>query len=193
MLFPAYTRREELDGCIANTVLDPYYKYYHLSYVGNTVEVEKNFWSKIQLVSLNTENKICGYFEAKVGRPENCVDGVNIINFDKENPRLFATDLTKFFKYLLLEYKTKKINFSVAVGNPVEKQYDRLVESLGGRIVGIKKHDCLVNNKYYDMKLYEIINGYWKCNRCIYTTRKDEGLRCKKCDFGRLSYDSPFN
>ena len=51
----------------------------------------------------------------------------------------------------------RKLNFSVAIGHPIEKSYDKMVEKYGGRITGIKKEDVkLFDGKLYDLKGYEI-------------------------------------
>lgn len=191
MLVPAYTRSDELNSKFIETMLDPYYKYYHGSYTKAAIKIDDTFWNKVQLVSLDKKNNICGYFKATWSRPENYIRSVSIINFNRKNPRLFASDISKFFKYLILELKPKKINFHITIGNPAENHYDRLVNNLGGRVVGIKKYDCLINDSYYDSKQYEIINDYWECDNCGYTSKRLNGLQCKKCK-GKMVYKNPF-
>lgn len=39
---------------------------------------------------------------------------------------------------------------------PAEKHYDRLIERVGGRIVGVYKNDIFINGEFYDKKLYEL-------------------------------------
>lgn len=193
MLLPAYTKINELNAKIAATAMDPYYKYYHLSYAGLTITVEDSFWQKVQMVSVNHEKEICGYFKATWARPENSMNTITIINFNMDNPILFAKDAIAFFKYLMFELKPKKINFFVITNNPVMEHYDKIVENLGGRVVGIKKYDHLINDKYYDSKLYEIINDRWECNNCNYTTKREKGKICRKCNAGEMIYKNPFN
>ena len=56
------------------------------------------------------------------------------------------------------KYNFRKLNFAVVIGTPVEKHYDRLIKRYGGRIVGVRKQNCrLIDGKYYDEKLYEIM------------------------------------
>jgi hypothetical protein len=44
------------------------------------------------------------------------------------------------------------------IGNPIEETYDRLCAKYGGRILCIQKDETkLEDNKYYDVKLYEIM------------------------------------
>jgi hypothetical protein len=45
----------------------------------------------------------------------------------------------------------------VVIGNRVEKNYDRLIKRLNGRIVGVLKNDVkLINGNICDRKLYEV-------------------------------------
>ena len=51
----------------------------------------------------------------------------------------------------------RNINFLLVIGNPIEKMYERLVKKYNGRVVGIRKsHTKLIDNKYYDVKEYEV-------------------------------------
>ena len=168
MLVPAITRVEELNSKFAKTALDPFYKFYHLSYVDLEIRFEDSFWKKVQLVSLNKSGDVCGYFNAMWSRPEDTIDSLKIISFDKKNPMVFAKDLINFFKYLLFDLNAKKINFATVIKNPASPRYDSIVKRLGGRVVGIKKYDYMINNEYYDVKMYEILNDYWKCDNCDY-------------------------
>ena len=51
----------------------------------------------------------------------------------------------------------RKLEFAVICGNPIEKNYDKMVAKYGGSITGIKhKHVKLMDGNYYDHKDYEI-------------------------------------
>ena len=60
-----------------------------------------------------------------------------------------------------------KLNFSVVVGNPIEKSYDKLIKRYGGRIVGTReKETTLVDGNLYDVKMYELFReDYLKSKR----------------------------
>lgn len=192
MLVPARTKVEELNDKFAKTAMDQYYKFYHLSYAELVISVEDNFWQKVQLVSLDKEEEVCGYFRAQWSRPEATISSITAINFNRKNPMLFAKDLVSFFKFLLLDLKVKKINFSTAVENPATPHYDSIVEDLGGRVVGIKKYEYLINDEYYDAKMYEIINKRYECDKCGYTVGRKNGPVCKECGKGEMVYINPF-
>lgn len=192
MLIPAYTKNEELNSKMAKTVMDSHYKFYHLSYAEPVIEVDNTFWNKVQLVSVNDRNKVCGYFKAIYSRPENCINSLSIINFNKEDPGLFALDTVSFFKYLILNLKVKKIYFRAAVNNSATKHYDKIVAKLGGRVVGIEKYAYLINDRYYDSKIYEIINDYWECDNCRNIIKLGRKGVCRKCETGKMIYKHPF-
>lgn len=192
MLVPAYTKIKELNDALAKTAMDPYYKYYHISYAEMDAKVEDTFWQKVQVVSLNEDGEVCSYLKASWTRPENCIASFIAINFNRKNPTLFAKDLVKFFKFLLLDLKAKKINFAAAIKNPATPHYDSIVENLGGRVVGIKNYEYLINDEYYDSKMYEIINNRWECNKCGYTVGRKNGPKCKGCEEGEMVYIEPF-
>ena len=60
----------------------------------------------------------------------------------------------------------RKLEFTVVVGNPIEKTYDKLIKKYGGNIVGVKHKNCkLIDNKYYDEKIYEIFREDYIKNR----------------------------
>lgn len=193
MLLPAYTKTEELNTKIAATAMDPYYKYYHLSHAALTIPVADSFWQKVQIISVNHEKEVCGYFRATWSRPENSINTITIVNFNKNDLILFAKDTIAFFKYLMFELKPKKINFSAITNNPAIKHYDKIIKKMGGRIVGIKKYNNLINDKYYDLKIYEVINDYWECNNCNHIVKWEKGKICQKCNAGKMIYKNPFN
>ena len=49
------------------------------------------------------------------------------------------------------------MEWTVVIGNPIEKMYDRFCRKAGGRIVGIRRDAVmLMNREYADEKIYEI-------------------------------------
>ena len=84
------------------------------------------------------------------------VDGMGIINFS-EDKTTFGKDLSKFLLMLAKRKDVRKICFSVAVGNPIEESYDKMIKKYNGTIVGIKKsHIKMFDGEYADKKMYEI-------------------------------------
>ncbi len=191
MLEAAKLYEDQLNICMAKTVLDQSYKWYHLSYPESIITVADNFWDKIQLVSTNN-GVVQGYFEAHWQRPENYLDYIACINFDSKNKNLFAADIRRFLKYLVYDLNASKIMWSVVIGNSIEKHYDRFIKRFSGRVIGIEKHAHFINGEYYDKKLYEWINDYYKCNSCGNKEKHGGNGFCQKCRLGEMDYYNPF-
>ncbi len=82
--------------------------------------------------------------------------GLGVINFS-DNKIVFGMDLGQALNDIFEKYKFRKLKFSVFIGNPIEKSYDKMIEKYGGRIVGYYKEETrLIDGEYYDEKLYEI-------------------------------------
>jgi hypothetical protein len=196
MLKPAKAYDQELQRVVADTALDERLKWWSSSYIEPVIDIDTHFYNKTQLVSVYN-NIVIGYFSASWRRPENFVYSLRCVNFHNQHKGVFAKDIQRFLDYLVNVSNTPKINWSVYIGNPIEKTYDRFCERHGGRIVGIFKSDVVINGKYYDKKVYEWINHKWICSHCGYTTRKgapcEEEIMCKKCGMGEMIYKNPFN
>ena len=136
------------------------YKFVNISsyWYSNFLKLPDSEWDEIVRVSF-AEDKVLGLFKATIDREINHVSSLMIINFNlKKISFTFIKDLENFVKYLIEYKKFNKISFSVVVGNPAERMYDRFIEKYNGRVVGIKKNEVkLVDGKFYDLKLYEII------------------------------------
>jgi hypothetical protein len=199
MLEPAKLYEDQLNDCIAKTVLDPYYKWYHLQYPEPSVIIDDTFWNKIQLVSTN-EGIVQGYFKATFQRPESYIDNITCVNFNKENKNIFAADIRRFLKYIVYDLNVSKITWLVVIGNPIEKHYDRIIKRFSGRIIkrfsgriiGIERYAFLINGKYYDKKMYEWINDYYECTHCDNKEKIEREVMCWKCGLGEMVYRNPF-
>jgi len=192
MLEAAKTHESQLNECMSRTVMDPYYKWYHLSYAEPIVIIDDTFYNKIQLVSIQ-DDAVQGYFVAGWQRPENYIDSIMCVNFNKKkNKNTFALDLRGFLKHLVNDLNVPKIMWTVAIGNPIEKHYDRIIKRFSGRIVGVEKYAFLINGKYYDRKGYEWINDYYECTHCDNKEKNEREVMCWKCDLGEMVYRNPF-
>jgi len=81
---------------------------------------------------------------------------------------IFGADLGRALKDIFEKYNFRKLGFSVVVGNPVEKAYDRIIGRYGGRVVGTHIKQCrLTDGEYYDLKKYEIFREDYMKNRRI--------------------------
>ena len=162
MLRPAKLYVNELAKLVGETTTDPRYKWWHGSTPTSIIEVEDTFWTKIQLVKLNRENKIIGYYNAAYARPENYISNISCMNFNLKDKMAFSIGLKEFLNYLVNVVRVPKISWISYVGNPMEKAYDKLCEKHGGRIVGIEDFTTLIENKMYGSKYYQWLNKEWR-------------------------------
>ncbi len=117
----------------------------------NSTQVQHRF------VSVGKLEELQGYISYNIDRETDTVLSLGIISFNV-NPFCFAVDVYRAIKDIFDRFNFRKLIFSVVVGNPTEKQYDRLIQKYGGRIVGIYKQDVkLIDGHYYDLKIYEIL------------------------------------
>jgi hypothetical protein len=159
MLQPAYLYKDDLYKYKSKVALDERYKYWEYdTEIMFEIKVDNSSWNIHQLVSVDKDNNLIGYFAANVNRQVYYINSLSVINFTSKSNYIFANDLKQFFLDLFNKYNYNKVTFNVVVGNPVEQMYDRLVNNYGGRIVGYyKNHTKLWDGKLYDVKLYEIL------------------------------------
>ena len=128
----------------------------YLTYTDFSLD-DKDEWIWIKRVSVDSNDKVLGYLTAEVCRFTDDVVSLCFMNFNLGTISItFVRDMERFLMSLLDIYR--KVSFSVVVGNPAERLYDKVIEKYHGRIVGVKKQDVrLIDGKYYDLKLYEIL------------------------------------
>jgi len=137
------------------------YKYYNNNnYWNYEIELKKDSWNQVEMVSVDKNDKVIGYLCAYFERSSNKVSGIAAINF-QDVSITFSKDFYKFLINLFEVHNANKIEWTVVVGNPAEKLYDKLIDRFGGMVVGINhKTTILGDGKLYDMKEYEI----FKCD-----------------------------
>lgn len=155
MLEPAIKYRDQLEKLQYDIWFDDKYKYWNCDTYYQSMQIDDNTWNKHQFVSV-CDGMVIGYISYNISRAENYAYCLSIINFS-DNKIAFGIDLGQALRDIFERYKFRKLNFSVVIGNPIEKSYDKMIEKYGGRIVGIYKEDVkLIDGEYYDKKLYEI-------------------------------------
>ncbi|MDE7445913.1 MAG: hypothetical protein K2N15_09485 [Lachnospiraceae bacterium] len=82
-------------------------------------------------------------------------------------------DLEKALKDIFTKFNFNKLKFSVVIGNPIEKAYDKAIKRYGGKIIGIEKQETrLIDGKLYDVKRYEIMRSDYL--EAIHTMKGDK-------------------
>lgn len=158
MLDLAIKYREQLQQLMYDTWMNEKYKFWNCTNYSEKFELAENTWNYHQFVSVDKDGNVIGYIGYSIDRESDYVCGLNIINFS-DNKAVFGCDAGRAIKNIFEKYKFRRLEFSVIIGNPIEKAYDRLVKKYGGRIVGIyEKRVRLIDGRFYDEKLYEVPN-----------------------------------
>lgn len=162
MIDNAYNHQEQLKKIFAAEIERPENFWYTVAnWINYEMKVEPTNWDKIQRVSV-LNGEIIGYMEAGCDRGQMKVNHIAAIRFKKWSP-VFVKDLLTFVDSLFTEQHFYKISFGVTNGNPAKKFYDKMIEKLGGRVVGVQKEEVLkIDGKRYDFTLYECLQTEYR-------------------------------
>lgn len=158
MLDIAINHEEELKQLFRSVWFKDKYKYWNCDNYYEDWRAEESTWVNHQFASVRNGSVIgyIGYMINRAGQDE--AYNLNIINFEERPSITFAKDLGQALEDSFERYKFRKLSFSVVIGNPIEKSYDKMCEKYGGRIVGVKRKQVrLIDGELYDEKLYEIL------------------------------------
>lgn len=160
MLEPAILHKDSLNRLFALYSLKDEYKFYTC---GENVQLIANIhdtnWEGHQFVSVDNGQKILGFMGATVDRNGRFVKNLSLMAFEK-GKMTFIRDFQRFIWRLISYHNYHKIRWSVIVGSPHEKTYDRLCKTYGGRIVGVfENENRLEDGQLYNEKHYEIMSS----------------------------------
>lgn len=148
--------KTKIEDLYKDTWYDEKYKFFHDENYREGHDIPNSDWQRREFVSVDKDGKVLGLISYSFNRCADYVSNLGIINFS-DNKVVFGRDVAKAFEEIFTKYNHRKITFSVVVGNPIERSYDNLMKKYGGRIIGTyNKHVKLIDNNYYDSKLYEI-------------------------------------
>lgn len=167
MIDVALSHTEKLDELFRKTWFNDKYIFYNYLSWNERYAPSNTTYNRHEFVSLNVYNDVIGYISYYIDRQAYFCYGLSIINFssvmdkssdldDFEIMQIFSQDVITCLRNIFDKFKFNKITFDVAIGNPAEKHYDRLIKRVGGRIVGVYKNDIFINGEFYDKKLYEL-------------------------------------
>ena len=161
MIKPALLYKEELTNKLRETWFKDKYKYYNYSSYFSDFELATDTWINQQFVSVDKDNNILGYISYNVQRQTNNADEFGVISF-VDNSITFGKDLHQVLLDIFFKFNYNKLSFTVVVGNPIERYYDKTIKKYGGRIVGVKEQEAkLMDSSLYDVKLYEITKEHF--------------------------------
>lgn len=156
MLDFAIKYEQQVQALLLDTAYNEKYKYMRFSSWVDKWKPAENTWEMHEFVSVHN-GKILGFMRYSIDRDANIAYGVQIASFTDQPSIIFGRDLERFLRDVFEKFKIRKLKFSVAIGNPIERSYDRWIEKYDGRIVGIQRqNDKLFDGTYVDVKMYEV-------------------------------------
>lgn len=156
MLDNARMYNTELQQMFAKVWYDEKYMYYFNNW-HRLFNASEDDWEQMCFVSKDRDGNVLGSISYSIDRVGSYAHNLGAINFS-DNNYIFAKDLMQVIDDIFCKFNFQRLEFYVVCGNTVESTYDRLVHKFGGRIVGVRKRSTkLIDNNYYDEKLYEIL------------------------------------
>jgi len=109
----------------------------------------------------NGSGEVVGYIRYYLMPDSGYCAGFTAINFTScDDNEIFLHDVRTAFNNIFHVFGYDGVTFTVVVGDPMEKEYDRLVKEMGGSIFGVfEKYQQLSDRKLYDVKVYKIYNN----------------------------------
>ena len=159
MLRYALDYEDELKRADRQSWLKPAMKWYNVGGWNKEIEVSRDDWNVIQMVSVDDDGHVRGYFHVNVFEAQSSLIDLGVVNYGAKCDPVFALDFYRFLCYLFVERGFRRLEWTVVIGNPIEKMYDRFCRKAGGRIIGVR-HDAvmLMNREYADEKIYEVFH-----------------------------------
>lgn len=160
----------EINDKMMDTWYDEKYKFYHWNW-HSEITIDDSDWDNMNFVSIDDDYNVLGYISFHIDRTIYGVESFSAINFS-DNTIIFGKDLHTVLNDIFTKFNFNRLEFSVIIGNPVEKYYDKLIEKHNGRIIGIRRNARkTMDNQLYDEKIYEILREDY-----IKSREKNHGL-----------------
>lgn len=163
MLKPAKLYEDQIKQKNAEIMFDTEYMYAENRSWREEVELRNNTWHCHEFASVNEDDEVIGTLSYSIDRDSRVCFGLQIINYKKDSlSTTFGKDLSQLFYDIFFKFKFRKLKFGVIVGNPAEKFYDKYIEKIGGRVVGVyEEDDILMDGELYDYKAYEVLDRHF--------------------------------
>lgn len=159
MLKNAYLYEKDIKEALYAIWYDPKYQYYFMGpWHGEFgLDHEHGDWDCRSFAVLNHDNKLIGYMGYHIDHETNMATNFGAINFS-DDIATFGAALKQCIDDIFIKFGMNRLEFSVVVGNPAEKGYDKLINRYGGRILCTRRQvakDMAGNLK--DDKSYELM------------------------------------
>lgn len=159
MLKNAFLYEEEIKNAMYNVWYDPKYQYYFMGSYHNDFNLnhENGDWYCRCFASVDKDGNLLGHIGYKIDHEVSSATNFGAINFTN-NIATFGHDLYQVVDDIFCKFQMNRLEFSVIIGNPIEKNYDKLVNMFGGRILCVR-YDVAKDmaGNLCDDKSYEIM------------------------------------
>ena len=165
MLEVAQKYKDILSLKFCDCVMNPRYKYYNGSSYWDEYKPTDSMWVKHEFVSVR-DGTVIGYFKYGISRETYSANALQIINFESCPSITFSKDLRQFLINVFEKYGFNKLNYVCVPENPIIETYRKMTKKFGGRIVGTKKQEFLLEDgKLYNCELFEITKDEYYSNK----------------------------
>lgn len=158
MLDNGHKYEAEIRAKFMDVWYDPAYQFYFCGAYHEPFSLPENGdWHCRHFVSLNKEGEVNGLIGYAIDHECNLAHNFGAVNFGGSKIE-FGLDLARVIDDIFVKFGMNKLEFNVICGNPIEKSYDKIINKIGGRIVGIRKDRAkdLAGN-FHDDKIYEVM------------------------------------
>lgn len=151
--------RDEVNAAMLATWYDERYQWYYCGQTHQTFNPpDSSDENGMSFASLDSDGNLIGLIWYQVERDIRSVGGFSIINFTDGHRVTFAKDLRRAIDDIFVRFGMHRLEFSVVIGNPAEAAYDRMIERIGGRVIGTYRDRVTdMAGKLHDFKVYEVL------------------------------------
>lgn len=179
MLKNAYLYEERIKNAMYEIWYNPKYEFYFAGAYHTDFKLEHGEcgdWSKRVFASVDMNDNLLGLISYGINQDTYSARSFAIISFMEKPSIIYGKDVMQAIDDVFCKYNLNRLDFFAIIGNPIVRTYDKFIEKLGGRVVGIQRQivkDSAGNLR--DEKIYEILReDYIKsmrvCPRCRYYT-----------------------
>lgn len=160
MLKNAYLYEEQIKQALYEIWYDEKYQYYFMGAYHNDFNLSHDNdgdWHCRTWASVDKDGNLLGYIGYHIDHETRSASNFGAINFSN-NIATFGKDLVQVVDDIFCKFNMNRLEFVVVIGNPIEKNYDKMVKKYGGRILCIR-HDVAQDlaGNLCDDKSYEIM------------------------------------
>ena len=168
MLELAYEHQSAVDSIYSELMMEDRIKWISSTPIFNRPDwnqlragnYEKQLYLSIKMTG-EEDAEILGEIGYSIDHWAQSIDGFHCIRYNQENDTdngyIFMKDMLHVIHEAFTRFGYRKMNWSVIVGNPAEKAWDKFCKLSGGRIVGTFKEEALTaDHVFRDMKHYEL-------------------------------------